>query len=78
MEGLDSLGIELSQRNEELQRAHKSNKDWKAWLEKASEKRKRMKEAFETRVEHLSHLLQGAQAHVLHETKLRQEAELAY
>ena len=35
-----------------------------------------MKEAFEAKIEHLSQQLQGAQAHALHETKLRQEAKV--
>lgn len=35
--GLDTLGSELSITNEELRRATKANKDWKAWWDKAFE-----------------------------------------
>lgn len=35
-------------------------------------------EAFNARIEHLSQQLQGAQAHALHETQLRQETKMAY
>lgn len=50
MDGLETLSIEISQRNEQLREANRANKEWKERGDKASEQRKLRDEAFEARI----------------------------